>query len=329
MKILFVKIPWMKYYTGEGDEEKTVPDCGYIFQYVNGFYYGYEPNIEKIVSVLEDEKDQEAESISGVTIVWVAENREGKDKIIGWYKEAMVYKQLQEQLTQDSERPVFKYIVKAPAQKAILLPVESRLMDVDLEGQDICLGESTKVLKDISMYIHNYQGEQMNYIFDLKDVKKPSTLYYDEIEMYFAKADEFLAKNLYGKAVRIFNKIIAEEPELTFGYECKGNIFLSLKMYDEALEVYEHLLTLDQENDETLYCLGLIYGLLEQDEKCLYYLDSYLEKNPEDMGAVVERAVAYYRLGQIELAETEIRKAYEVEPDNIQIKDLIAYIKES
>ena len=48
MKTLFITIDWMKYYVGEGDEEKVVPACGYNFQYINGFYYCYGDGLETI-----------------------------------------------------------------------------------------------------------------------------------------------------------------------------------------------------------------------------------------------------------------------------------------
>ena len=38
----------MKYYTGEGDDEKLPPLSGYNFQNINGYYYGHEAGLEYI-----------------------------------------------------------------------------------------------------------------------------------------------------------------------------------------------------------------------------------------------------------------------------------------
>jgi len=325
MNVLFVKVPWMKYYTGEGDEETLVPSCGYIFQHVNGYYYGFADGLEEIA--LEDfEGVAEAdEKVENVTVVWTAENRDGQNKVVGWYKEATIYRHVKESLSLDSERMLFKYVVKAPAKKSLLLPVELRLLDAQNEG--ICIEKDVKTLKDISMYIHNYDGDQMNFVFKDKDLEGQSILNFSQYEEYFMKADEFLEKDLYGKAVRLFNKAIAVEPELAIGYECKGSIFLSLKMYDEALKIYEKVLSLEPDNEGATYCMGLLLGLLGQYEKALPFFDRYLQARKQDVMALAERSIVHYHLGQMEQAHKDIQKALKKEPNSTLFVELSTYLK--
>ena len=186
--------------------------------------------------------------------------------------------------------------------------------------------EDDSILRDIAMYVHNYQEDQMNFVFKQKDLKGESILNFPEYEMYFMKADEFLAKDLYGKAVRCFNKAIAIEPELTPGYECKGSIFLSLKMYDEALEVYEKILQLEPDHLGAIYCMGLIKGILGDYTESIEYYHAYLKNRASDSNALAERAVVYYLMGNKELAQRDIQKAHELEADHQSIKIIYNYI---
>ena len=328
MKIMFINVPWMKYYAGEGDEEKAVPLCGYNFQHVNGYYYGYGAHMEEISLEQIPGVEENASEVNDVTVVFTAYNRRNENKVIGWYKKATVYRQVKESLSLDSERTIFRYTIKAPAKEALLLPVELRLMDVKPMEEGIYIEKDEKIIADLAMYIHNYSGDQMNFVFAEKDLEGCSVLNFPEYEMYFAKADEFLEKDLYGRAVRCFNKAIQVEPELAVGYECKGSILLSLKMYDEALKIYQKVLTLEPDNEGATYCMALIHGLLGQYKESLEYYNTYLKMRKSDMNALAERGIVYYHLGEREQAKQDIYRAYQKEKDHQAFKQMVAYLNE-
>ena len=167
----------------------------------------------------------------------------------------------------------------------------------------------------------------MNYIFPEKDLEGKSVLNFPEYEMYFAKADEFLAKDLYGRAIRCFNKAIEVAPELSIGYECKGSVFLSLKMYDEAIKAYEKVIELEQDNELADYCLGLLYGLTGHYERSLDKYNKYLSYRPKDINAVAECGIVKYHLGDTEGARHDFKKALKFDKENPIYKKLVAYIK--
>ena len=326
MKIVFINVPWMKYYTGEGDEETLVPSCGYNFQNVNGYYYGYGEGLDEIPIEQFEGVTEADDSVDDVTVIWTAHNRKGENKVIGWYKKATIYRKMSETLSLDSERTVFKYSIKAPAREALLLPVEFRLLDAQPMEEGLYFEKDEKVIRDIAMYVHNYQDDQMNFVLKDKDLNGVSILNFPEYEMYFAKADEFLQKDLYGRAIRCFNKAISEEPELAIGYECKGSILLSLKMYDEALAVYKKVLELEPDNEGATYCMAFISGLLGQYEESLEYYNTYLKMRKSDMNALAERGIVYYHLNQLEEAKRDILKAYKKENDHLGFKALVEYL---
>ncbi len=327
MKLMIITVPWMKYYVGEGDEEKLTPPCGYNFQNVNGFYYGFSEGLESVSLENFEGVSPDAQQVEGVTVIWAAKNREGENKVIGWYKNATVYGKMQSFLSLDSERTIFTYSLVAKAEDSILLPMELRLLDVK-ETEGAYIEKDENVMCDLGMYIHNYAGDQMNYIFPRKDLEGKSVLNFPEYEMYFAKADEFLAKDLYGKAIRCFNKAIEVEPELAVGYECKGSIFLSLKMYDEAIKVYEKIIQLENDNELAHYCLGLLYGLTKQYERSLEEYGYYLSYRPQDINAIAERGIVKFHLGDKEGASEDFKIALKSDEENLVFKKLVEYIHE-
>ena len=316
----------MKYYAGEGDEEVLVPACGYNFQHVNGYYYGYGEGIDTFPIEQFEGVASDDEQVDGVMVVWTARNRSGENKVIGWYKEATIYKTMKESLSLDSERTVFQYVMKAPAHQALLLPVEFRLLDAPDIQEGVYFEQDEMVIRDIAMYIHNYQDDQMNFVLKEKDLEGKSVLNFPEFEMYFAKADEFLQKDLYGRAIRCFNKAIEVEPELAIGYECKGSILLSIKMYDEALKVYKRVLEIEPDNEGATYCMGLLNGLLGHYEESLNYYNAYLAMRKHDANALAERGIVYYHLNRQEAAKHDIEKAYKAERDNESFKVIVEYI---
>lgn len=326
MKILVINVPWMKYYVGEGDEEKLTPACGFNFQNVNGYYYGYGEGLKELAIERLEGVSEEDEEVEGVTIVWTAHNKAGENKVIGWYKNATVYRHAKEQLSLDGERPILTYSMIAKAEDCLLLPVELRLLDAPAMSEGVCYEQDPMVIRDLAMYIHNYNDDQMNYIFAKKDLEGQSILNFQEYEMYFAKADEFLAKDLYGKAVRCINKAIAVEPELAVGYEYKGSIFLSLKMYDEAIKVYERVIALEEDNELAHYCLGLLSGLVGDYTRAKKEYDYYLACRPEDINAVCERGVVMYHLGDIEGAKAAFARAYQMESDHPVYRAYVTYV---
>lgn len=325
MKILFVTVDWMKYYVGEGDEEKETPLCGYNFQYINGSYYGYGQALDTINIEAFEGVSPEDDKVEGVLVIWLAHNKEGKRCIIGWYKNATVYKGVQTELTLDSERICMNYSIVAEAKKCLLLPVEERRFSVEHKEDPIWIEPASIVTGQIAAYIHNYSGDQMNLVLTQEELQKTLTISMD-YEKYFYKADEFLAKDCYAKAIKCFNKAIKEEPNETLGYECKGSILLSLKMYNEAKKAYEAVLERDEDNDLAYYCLGLLHGLTKSYEVSLDYFNNYMNRRPEDAQAQAERSMVHYALGNLDAARADIEAACQSDVSNEVFKQIKNYV---
>lgn len=93
-----------------------------------GTLYGYvrptgRIKIEKLGASKKDD------SVSGVTVVWTAGPESGGTVVVGWYKDATVYRDAQtiaKPSKLQRKNDISSYRIKATADKAMLLPVEQR-----------------------------------------------------------------------------------------------------------------------------------------------------------------------------------------------------------
>lgn len=137
MNILFCNIGWMKKYDGiDGDSierggayNKTATGhevCN--FTNSDGYVYGYvqptgQIKIEKLGANRKDEK------IDGVTVVWLAGPDSGGTAVVGWYKNATIFREPQDLISPSSthrKNGITTFRIKALWKDAFLLPSDNR-----------------------------------------------------------------------------------------------------------------------------------------------------------------------------------------------------------
>jgi 5-methylcytosine-specific restriction protein A len=94
-----------------------------------GYLYGYVQPVGKTIKVEKLGATRKDDSISGVTVVWTAGPESGGTVVVGWYKNATVYRNLQSiehPNALQTKNGITSYRVKAPWNEAVLLPVEKR-----------------------------------------------------------------------------------------------------------------------------------------------------------------------------------------------------------
>jgi 5-methylcytosine-specific restriction protein A len=137
MPLIFCNVGWMRDYNGnDGDEierggkynQHSIGHEVCNFSDNEGTLYGYvQPTgsikIEKLGA------GKKEDFVSGVTVVWTAGPEKGGTVVVGWYKDATVYRDAQT-IAKPNElqkkNGVSSYRIKAPADKAKLLPVGQR-----------------------------------------------------------------------------------------------------------------------------------------------------------------------------------------------------------
>lgn len=172
----------MTYYAGsqEGDEKPIGGDkynktnIGhevYNFRNVNGRLYGYFENLCPMAANLVriDPSVPDAESLDGVTVVFVARRKDYGQVIVGWYRDATVFLHLQ-QATEDMQRGDYRYSLTTKSRDAVLLPSINRVHKMpsgkgtmertnvfyayDIKGSPVAMPWMEESLQ----YIHDYDG---------------------------------------------------------------------------------------------------------------------------------------------------------------------------
>lgn len=142
MPMLFCNVGWMNNYDGiKGDSiarggaynNHSIGHEVCNFSNINGVLYGYVQPTGNQIKIERLGANKNENSISGITVVWTAGCDGGGTVVIGWYKDATVYRDNQEiqTLTKlQKENGLRYYRIKAPANKAVLLPVEQRELTI-------------------------------------------------------------------------------------------------------------------------------------------------------------------------------------------------------
>lgn len=144
MKLLFFNIGWMERYQGLQAGDKIVGGGSYVksegrgnevcnFVEVNGLLYGcvQPPGWQIDIGRLGAQPDDE--EISGVTVVWTATRPTGGTAVIGWYRNATVfrgYQKFSRASKLHQRNGVDGYWVRAAAASGKLLSVDERTCEI-------------------------------------------------------------------------------------------------------------------------------------------------------------------------------------------------------
>lgn len=142
--VLFCNIGWMEHYQGLYDGDKIVGGGSYVKEKGRGhevcnfienkdILYGYvqppgtQIDINRIGANLDDE------SVSGITVVWTATRPTGGTAVIGWYKDATVFRDYQtfhHVPAIHQKNGIDGYWISAPGNQAKLLPIDERTLEI-------------------------------------------------------------------------------------------------------------------------------------------------------------------------------------------------------
>jgi hypothetical protein len=138
-KVLFARIGYMQYYKGPVDNERPIGGgewnrnnigseaCNFLD--VNGYVYGYvqPPNTDDINLERIEPGSREREKIDNVLVIWFASHPVDKRQVvIGWYKDATIFRSPIDIHRDFRLRKEFLYNIKAKAKDTTLLPIDKR-----------------------------------------------------------------------------------------------------------------------------------------------------------------------------------------------------------
>lgn len=135
--ILFARIGWMTYYRGpqagdqrpKGGGKYNRTELGhevFNFKPIGGKLFGYfQPQMQADSIQLERiDPGCGGESLDSATVIFVATHPQGGQRVIGWYRNARVFRRAQTDKT--GHRMGFAYYVDAQQKDAVLLPTRKR-----------------------------------------------------------------------------------------------------------------------------------------------------------------------------------------------------------
>lgn len=359
----------MEKYIGREYEEKEMPYTGgkfiskenigaeeWNFLDVNGNCYGYVEtkfnknrkntlHIERI-----DSSFRNSNEIKNVLVVWVSKNKYGKQKIVGWYKNATVYREHQV----DPIRCQFNnysYNVIAKANDCTLLPIEERKFEVPVvnkkEGIEFGFGQSNvwyanennakEFVNSVVNYIENYNGKKLNKIYTEEELEEIVEINNEDIDNILNQIDSHIFENdsehtYYEdnlKYLKLCNSILKINPMNEYAYLYRLILLILLYRIKKVINEYKTNLDLFKDDElkfEAEYMLGWAYFLNNNIENSIEKLTDTANK--------YKRVETYLILGDIyeylknyDEAKSYYEKAIDIDNKNIEAYYKIAYIE--
>jgi hypothetical protein len=144
MTILFCNIGWMERYQGLRSGCQISGGGAYVKKEGRGLevcnfspdkenLYGYVKTPGKKIDIDRIGANNNTDFIDGVTVVWTATRPTGDTVIVGWYKDATVFRNYQKfdkAPTAQSQNDIDGYWIKASFSKATLLPIDFRVFEI-------------------------------------------------------------------------------------------------------------------------------------------------------------------------------------------------------
>ena len=144
MTILFCNVGWMERYQGLRSGDQISGGGSFVkkegrghevcnFSPDKGILYGYVQPSGKQINIDHIGASSDDDFIDGVTVVWTAGPPGGGTVIVGWYKDATVFRNYQKHHkapVAQSQNDIDGFWIKAPFASATLLPLDARLFEI-------------------------------------------------------------------------------------------------------------------------------------------------------------------------------------------------------
>ncbi len=284
-KILFCNVAWMKDYIGVSENDKpinggkypeTLGTGGEIYNFLdnNGKCYGF-VMVGGNMALQDHYKDVKStdEFVDDVLVVWVATNENSQTRIVGWYKNARVYKSNKETTFFTSLDHSIYYNIVANAMDCYLLPVEDRTFPIDRAnvvkgggfGQsNIWYAESeharANIVPKVLQYIDKYEGGYSNFVYnndfieeDIKNIK-----FLDDFKKLYQEGINEFEENYYYDALIHFKAAQRIDEPIELLRKLGQSLFYLFRC-DEAIEMFNRVISIEGESMDSLSFIMMSY----------------------------------------------------------------------
>jgi len=299
----------MKYYNGITDDDKPKNGGSYIkdnedggecYNYMdyNGKCYGYVMGNGNLTLEKHFENCSANSAFTqNVLVIWVATNEINETRIVGWYKDATVYRQVQDISSFIAPNDCSTYSIVADSENCFLLPESKRDFPIQRAartGKGTGMGRSNiwyaesqfaqnVLIPKVIEYIDNYDGEFNNIVLtdDLLEqtiVDIDSKYSYEEL---LDKGFKCLDKNDLLMALKYFNSALKID-ETTDCLLYIGDTLLNLYCFDRAIIVFQKIFDKEGYKKDSVLSIITCYNLLHDKIQMMKYIKIYLELNDVD-----------------------------------------------
>jgi tetratricopeptide (TPR) repeat protein len=153
-----------------------------------------------------------------------------------------------------------------------------------------------------------------------------------DLEVYRALTSIYTRQRQWKEATETLgqvNKLSTSKDDQLYAAFLEGTLYDRQKMYDQAEASFRRALTIDPENSMTLNYLG--YMLADHDQKldeALAMIQKAVELDPQNYAYLDSLGWAYFKLGNYNLAETDLRKAVERNSTDATVHDHLGELYE-
>lgn len=239
MKVLVCEISYRRFYRGENEGYHIVDDNDATnFINFNGDYYGFFKG-----EGLADEMSKHHQEVDYV--IFVAKDQKKISRIVGWYKQVRLYKDMQ---YFDVQKPFY---VTAKDKNVVLLDEKDRTFILDIQGP------YQWVEADRRLHHFLKQTRRINYITE--DFNRSITMPLQSLEITCQFIEKEMAEMNYLKALQLVNRALTTYGRLASLIYYKAWVLYGFLQYRQASQLLFAIKDVVAFHDFACYMLGNIY----------------------------------------------------------------------
>ena len=331
--VVFCRVAWMKWYQGITEDDKPVNGGAFVKEnedaHESNNFLPYNHRCRGYVQISTERFNIErftkekgmGDEVHGVTIIFVATHPNGTSYIVGWYKNATVYrygKLSYEGMRHDGSTQFYWFDAKE--EDCVLIPESQRryvIPKASKAGKGRGMGQSNIWFADAPeaanvrinalRYINEYSGPRERIYYTAEELTKCADDHGEAVEKLIE-----LGQNTEEPYTALTYANLALKKERSFEtYHLRAAILMEMFCDDEAEAEYRRALYEDQDNVEVMSKLQLLeltrenFGLsIEMGNRLL----GLLEEGEMKCNVALDTVFAYSLSGNFEAAEKLLKK---------------------
>lgn len=283
MKTILCEIAWMKKYAGVTEDDRPIRckdhdlniekgnEC-YNFEDYDGYCYGFSDKVDNLIieECFKDTKENRP-YIDGILVVWIAADSGEDKKIVGWYKDARLFRELQEDESFTDPNHNLFYLFKARAENSFLLPEEGRNFIVDKSPE----ADAGRLIAKILEYISGQEGPYANEIYSEEKMSETLHNYVIDYNRLLNQGIKHYEKGQAMDGLIFFNtaRMLNETTEVLLHI---ADGLMHFKRFSRACEIYERVLESEGDSIDLIEVMVYLSDYMKDRERTLYYCDKLL-----------------------------------------------------